>query len=254
MRGISNRRATPAQVHGVAADVTGIPRPTRRPAGDPGPDAMPSTMHATSPTGSGPASGHVPPPASPSSGGPGAVPVVLAGTSATWSPAASLLAQLEAGDNQRLPCVDELPLEVRRQLAAVLDSRLVAIRQAIGMPPGEEVRLRADTHGPIEATADHPAPTRLQAAPDADALVVALVRYLHGPADVALGATQARDASGRVLAYVRADELQADIDPSRIPGHPDADTGMHFNGRDGMRAVAWAVAVAVVALMAASVL
>ena len=172
-----------------------------------------------------------------------------------WSPAASLLAQLEAGDSQRVPHIDELPADVRRQLAAVLASRLDVIRQAVGMPPGEPVRLHVAAQGGVEVTGDDPAAVRLQAALDLDALAVALVRYLHGSAEGTPAAGSSADiASGRVLPYVRGDELHPGVDPSRIPGHPHADAGRLVHALDGMRGVVWAVGVAIAALVVASLL
>ena len=188
----------------------------------------------------------------PGAGQPASVPA--AGTP-QWSPAASLLAQLEAGDSQRLPRIEELPADVRRQLAAVLASRLDVIRQAVGMPPGEPLQLRARAQGGIEATSDHPATVRLQAALDSDALAVALVRYLHGTAGGAtVDGSSGDTASGRVLPYVRGDELHPGVDPSRIPGHPHADPGRLVHALDGMRGVVWAVGVAIAVLVFASLL
>ena len=185
-------------------------------------------------------------------GQPASVPA--AGT-AQWSPAASLLAQLEAGDSQRVPRIDELPADVRRQLAAVLASRLDVIRQAVGMPPGEPVRLHVAAQGGVEVTGDDPAAVRLQAALDLDALAVALVRYLHGTAGGAtVDGSSGDTASGRVLPYVRGDELHPGVDPSRIPGHPHADAGRLVHALDGMRGVVWAVGVAIAALVVASLL
>lgn len=221
------------------------------------PNRLPATLDARPPPGAAPA---VP------GGAPHAVPVqvpvtapapalVPAPGAAEWSPAASLLAQLEAGDGQRLPRVDELPVGVRRQLAQVLASRMLAIREAVGMPPGAAVRLQAGDQGRIAVAVDHPAAARLQAGLEADVLAVALVRYLHAAEDAGAGPTPARDAaSGRVLPYVRGDELGTDVDPSRIPGHPHGDAGRPSPVVDGMRGIAWAVGVAIAALVLASLL
>ncbi|OHE86452.1 MAG: hypothetical protein A2579_09305 [Lysobacterales bacterium RIFOXYD1_FULL_69_11] len=189
----------------------------------------------------------------PASGaGPGIAPVAGA---AQWSPAASLLAQLEAGDSQRLPRVDELPADVRRQLAAVLASRLDVVRQAVGMPPGEPVRLHVAAQGGVEVAGDHYGIARFQAALESDALAVALIRYLHGTGDGMSVAAPIRDtAGGRVLPYVRGDELHPGVDPSRIPGHPHADAGRLVHALDGMRGVVWVVGVAIAALVVASLL
>ena len=104
-------------------------------------------------------------------------------------------------------------------------------------------------------SADDPAAVRLQAALDLDALAVALVRYLHGSAEGTPAAGSSADiASGRVLPYVRGDELHPGVDPSRIPGHPHADAGRLVHALDGMRGVVWAVGVAIAALVVASLL
>lgn len=186
----------------------------------------------------------------------GAVPAASASAgTAHWSPVGSLLAQLEAGDRQRLPRLDELPLDVRRQLAAVLASRLVAITQGLGLPAPAAAQVRADAQGRIEVHPLHPDAARLQAGVEADPLAAALVRYLHAPSDAVAGAASPPATDfGRLLPYVRGDELRPATDPARIPGHPNADAGRPLHALDGMRGVVWAVGAAIAVLVVASAL
>ncbi|MFP7721693.1 hypothetical protein [Lysobacter sp. A3-1-A15] len=166
---------------------------------------------------------------------------------AHWSPAGALLAALEAGGATGLPRVDELPLDVRRQLASVLASRLAHLAHAAGASALPLADGRVDARGVVRPLPDHPG-ARLQAAAQDDPLASALLRYLHGGAGVSLSGLAA--TAGRAGAGLPVQAADA-ADAKRIPGHPFIDPGHGSAERVvGMRGLAWTAAAALVLLLA----